>query len=655
MQNVHLRGVDAEDAISAIEQRLEQEGFELLDAEDAPPENQPGIRRLAIYEDEDTGWVGVADDPFARTNWGEVLSYALEVPVFTLAGEADHAFYSHVFVHENGEEKHASKIPGAEKHGADGRYRISPTFLKAYFPDANVDGIVVEKVGGEGNMRAVAEAVGIPKPLFSIHDDEDDAYAILTFRFAGDESSPDMGAFESELGDLASLLGGGMGGMDMSSLMKQMTGSIMKNMMGEVDGFEVSPTSSTEEGNLGQELNVHRTFTLGGEESAKGLTITVSGSGLALFDPPEMTAEKFDATVTAKAEVVGDTRVFRFPDVELVPKKPTEDENLPLAEQLRQQMQRLRSMEMFQNSGAVTVRFMGLPAKMGKGHYVIEGALDNGLAERTEVELTVGEAFDVPLLPGKGDISPHYAKAYSGRDFAVGWIAFDAWTPLLLALGKELVETCGDTFSVNVTRKGGEHLEFDAIDWSKLTPELERGADVQLGAGDLFRGTRIEISHAPEGPNIFAGQMEPNERRPPKASLTWSIPKRKDPAPLAAWAESALTRAGADADVVGGVATAQGEPMQSGSADFPYEHLAKTRLEAYDVRWQKEHVRSPGWRVLAPSVAAVAPVDGVGVVELAHAKLLRSSAANPFAYGKDDATAMERAVLPAVGTPRSDE
>lgn len=188
MHSVHLRGVDAEDAIAAIEQRLEHEGFELLDGEDAPPDDGPDLRRITVYEDEATGWVGIADDPQAQTNWGELLAYALEVPVFTLE-----------------------------------------------------DGKVVQNHGEGG------DPTGIPRPNFSINDDEDDAYAILTFRYLGDESQPDLGAFESELGNLAALLGGGGAtgaNMEMGALVKQMTEQLMQHMTA---GAQLEPEGDDDE------------------------------------------------------------------------------------------------------------------------------------------------------------------------------------------------------------------------------------------------------------------------------------------------------------------------------------------------------------------------------------------------------------------------
>lgn len=107
MQSFHLRA-DLDAVAAAVTEHLGAEGFTATDNHDA---DDPAVRRVALYAER--GWVGLAEDPFATATWGPVLSEALGAEVVTLAGERDHAFYTHVFVHAGGVEKHAARVRGA--------------------------------------------------------------------------------------------------------------------------------------------------------------------------------------------------------------------------------------------------------------------------------------------------------------------------------------------------------------------------------------------------------------------------------------------------------------------------------------------------------------------------------------------------------------
>jgi hypothetical protein len=634
MKNVHLKSTKAK-VLAAVRAQLEEEGFEPTEATDGAD-----IRTVAIYAD--GGWTGVADDPFATTEWAEVLSHALETAVFTLEGECDHAFYSRVAVHEGGEEVHRSEVPEEAKLYKDGRHRIKPKFLEKYFPKAKLGkGIVVRELGGEGNMQAVGEAVGIPRPVFNIYDED---AATLRYRFKGGGKSP--------IPDFGNILG-----IPVVSLLENVTLIGAKTEEGEPD-LDASPTSSEQSVFANDDFRQHVTFTLRGSQAVRGLTVRVEGKGFELLDAPTMTAMLPNGgIVTAKRK----REDFEFPDIELKPAAPPSRPALPIGERLRQGMRNLHSLTA--DPAQVTVYLEGKTKHEGKGTITLIGQIENGTIAESEVILEVRPALRMPILP-KGAPKPHtaYINDYEGRDIGFGWVAFEGKWSALESMMLELTKHAQDaiqfawagpkaksTWRASVTRKGGERLEFRKVDWDRLVPELRRGADVSLRLGDLLSGAQVALIHQPDGPNIFASiPRGANERRPPRIVLVWTCPRVAKPAPLVKMADAMLERAGAQQSVIGGLVSAQeGSPTPT-TFESAYETLSGTRLATYDPRWLWEHVRAPGWRVLAPEGVAVG--KGVPTRKLKYGTLLSSPAPDMFAYSGEHAAAVERAVLNAIGT-----
>ncbi len=77
-------------------------------------------------------------------------------------------------------------------------------------------------------------------------------------------------------------------------------------------------------------------------------------------------------------------------------------------------------------------------------------------------------------------------------------------------------------------------------------------------------------------------------------------------------------------------------------------------LHSGDARnWVRSHVRTPGWAVLAPKQATLAKGKAgprVELTRLAYATLLTATTRDPFAMTDDDLEAIERCVLPALGS-----
>ena len=682
-----------------VERALEAQGFVRDDAVLACP-GAPGTRRIALYEER--AWIGLADEPFTTTDWGAILSRALDAPVFVMEGEGDHAFFSSLTVYEDGQERHASHVPGEEKLGEDGRHRIRPAFIAKYVPAASAAlfaGIAVNPHGGAENVHAVGVALGIPRPLFSVFDEEG-ARTLLGFRFARDVSVVDDDSSSDLLGD--GLLASAMNalGVPVDALLTSITEQLLPGARrGGAPALDASPSRSGTGGFVGKSERLHCTYALVGAERAQRLVVELAGPGLALFGVTAATAR-----VGQNAELVGvvesraPTRVvFRFDDVVLTQAPSPDLDALPPRERARQAMQRMNAMGMFADPALVTVHIEGVCIAVGSGEMRMRGTVAGPrgpLSAACEQALEVKPALRLPVLPAwvTPNLEVQFADAdnYAQRCHGFGWVAFDApWAelaPHVLERAAALVRVllasplAAGAVVARVTRKGGERLEFrgaivpelsaPACDprspWARIAAELERGADVSLARGEAYDGPSVDIVHQPGGPNLLAGMHdEPNPRRGPTVVLGWTLPRACIAAPdavdvprLMVVARDVLHASGDIASHVGGLVSAQHYPPRSPMWETAYESLAETRMKTYDVRFLRDHVRSPGWLVLVPE-RAVAALPGaaesaaranIAVTKLAHGLLLASPARDCFAYDGRDAKQMETLVLPAVGT-----
>lgn len=675
--------------LTALEERLGSEG--LIRAPAPPPrvvefpdgrtmtlgpEIPRGMRCVLLVET--AGWVTIADDPFAATDWGALLSSVEEAPVFTLEGEADHAFYSTIVVHERGEVAHRSQVPDDAVLEEDGRHRIRPRFLAAYFPEAAaaIDaGIVVNRLGGEENVHAVAEVLGLPNGLLSPDSDGVTVHYFVIDPARAPERGPNVSGLSGLLGKLAA-----EAGVDLAALGFSDPEALVASF-GEPTAMPLelhAPLSGSSVGFLGDAFQTHTTFRIagGGGASAAGLSMRVRGAGV--FDVTEVRVRGSGGTeLTADLEVEGHDRVARLPSVVFTQTADADRKGR------------------FDDPAEVVVYLSGTLVAVGEVQVEIasETTADDGtrLEATAHFDLTVKPAPRVPLLPRSVDpallATRHFdMEAYAQRSCFCGWTAFDrpwsevkdvaigAATDLLRSLGDvvrdEPTVPSGDDdalcfsdeappapgFRASVLRKGGESLEFAAPlepgsdAWTRILEELTRGADVTLTAGPFRRETRIEVSHQPEGSNYFPSSDPEQIARFARVVVAWSCPRpsnERTGAAMAALGTAVLARAGNVEGHLGGVVFASGRPLLRPDFAMPYEAIVGRRGD--EPRWFESHVRSPGFRVLVPAKAARrlgSPTAAIVRTPLAHGILLASGAANPFAYDAADAEAMEREVLP---------
>jgi hypothetical protein len=266
----------------------------------------------------------------------------------------------------------------------------------------------------------------------------------------------------------------------------------------------------------------------------------------------------------------------------------------------------------------------------------------------------------MPLLPprlrGPSAADVHHAAAYAGREFAVGWVGFDAGArarPAVSLLGR-LVESL-----VPLLGEGGVRGRWSRDDVVKASGALfdppgarrwcvealaSRGA-VELEAA----GGRIWAAHHPVSSSM-AFEAVP-------ILVGWSIRRPGEQAARARIAEvmdDAIRRAADERSCIGAIATAQGRDQSPHNGSYPYEELARLAPGGIRAQWVRGHTRSPGWRVIVPRAAVPAvrilPSSraNVRVEHVAAGSLVLARAADPFATG--DVEALERCVLPTIGT-----
>ncbi|MFO0742168.1 MAG: hypothetical protein U0270_40220 [Labilithrix sp.] len=615
MQSFHLRAA-LDDVIAAVTDYLGGRGFSPVEAD-----ADPSARRIAFYAD--GGWVGLAEEPFAAAEWGPVLSEALGSEVITLEGEGDHAFYTHVFVHADGAERHAARVPDDITLDDDGEHRLRAKFLG--------EALAVDELGGEGNLELIGARLGVPRPLFHV----DDAPA-RTLYFAYTSDAPGKGT------DLVKLMG-----IELAPGMRAIMGVRAKRTDGP-PRLVACQESNSHEVFAREDGHVWASFLLEDAEAAKGLTVSLYGDGLALFDAARIRARAGDQEWTALPAIEDGLVTFSLPNVELAqPAARPDTSHLPLAERLRQGMKRLGVRAIGGNRAEVTLWIEGRFTAHGEGELALTVQLvgHQASAATTDIALKVKPAVRTPLLP-PGAPKPHpvYVESYDARDLAYGWVAFDApWSDVrdvVMAIAQEaeraLSEATGSSKLEGVAQlRSGKRRTLKKDVWAKAEAALEAGADVSLSLGKLFEGASIDLVHQVDGPNLLPGSTWPKDAgsvRPPAVWLAWWCPRPDSDAgvrALARFAERALERAAKVPSNVGGLASAQRE-RSIGHFDIAYDTIANLRDRTNQASWLRRHPRGPGWRVLVPS----------------EGRILKSPAPDPFEYSPSDAEAMERLILP---------
>lgn len=635
MQSFHLRG-DLNDVAELVTEFLATEGFSLTDEEGA---RDPSVRRIAFYAE--AGWVGLAEEGYSVTEWGAILSEALGTDVVTLAGECDHAFYTHVLVHAGGVERHAARVPEDITLDDDGQHRLRTKFLP--------DPIVVSELGGEENMLAIGTAMGIPQPLFHV---ESDVTLTLSFRYTSDAPA--------KAPDFAKLFGAEFAGMDgeirsaLEGLQLELAPG-MRAMMGvrsaKTDGpprLSACQESSRHETFAGERGHVYGSFLLEDAESAKGLVVALYGDGLALFEAERARARVGEREWTAPPSIEDGLVTFALPDVELSqPAARPDTSHLPLEERMRQGLKRLGGLRLEPHGAEVTVWIEGRFLEAGEGELAMSASIvghADGAATR-DIELSVKPAVRRPRLPpGAPPPHPVYVESYEARHVAYGWVAFDArWDEVretVLGVAREaekvMREATGSKSTEGRARlRSGARLSLKNDVWTRADEALAEGADLSVYLDPSLSGAAIEVVHQPDGPSSLP-TLSWQDRRPPRVWIAWWCPKPDSKAHIQALAklgEDTLARAAKEPSSLGGVVSAQGDYCR-GVFETAYDRLANL-AHTNDATWLATHARAPGWRVLLPPG-----------VKSPRGRVLRTPAPDPFAYSSAQAEAMERLILP---------
>jgi hypothetical protein len=329
--------------------------------------------------------------------------------------------------------------------------------------------------------------------------------------------------------------------------------------------------------------------------------------------------------------------------------------------------------------------------KEGRAKLIVRARAGAGDAVVKETEVVVEAAPRWPILPELGEarrLTPHdarFAKSYNRRDFAVGWLAFDAEfasvretfvalaeeaaAAVLAATGASSLRVSlrrGDSFPTALLDVGGaggggffrRALGRGADPWKPIWELLEVEGIAELRAADGDTGT-LKLAHQPRGPTV----MPIGQRTGPAAvplEMGWSVarPESADARrAFAAFMDRAVRTAATRAEAIGALATAQGASFDPPYDPLPYEVLARLHGACSGRAWAREHVRSPAWRVLVPSGARArvpraerdGEAQGYRVDEVRAGWLVSAAADDPFSLKRTDLEPIERLLVGVAG------
>lgn len=241
-------------------------------------------------------------------------------------------------------------------------------------------------------------------------------------------------------------------------------------------------------------------------------------------------------------------------------------------------------------------------------------------------------------------------EVYRGRGYAIATIAFgrEADLETVSSLASEFVRAFSPRDGLRVRAARGPKREILPARFSRTasirSSQLARGGSIELSAGD-FDEPR------PGLPVIWVTSAPPHEDGGDDVALRLGFctprPRTEKSELAVAHALSTLVEAAVEVDgCVEALATAQGAPLTLTNDMLPFERATETR----DAAWLRDHVRSPGWRVLVPRPRRVKPPAGVSVERVPSGQLVRVDAPTPFAVPSFDA--LERWLAPLLAKER---
>jgi hypothetical protein len=647
---VHVRGAPLGLVAEQVRERLRAEGFEVA-PDDASAD---GGRSIAVYEEQ--GWAIVVEQEAPAEAealaWAERLSRALHSDALTLRVEGERVL---VALHCDGGLCGALRLPVDALPAEDGHRRAPAGFLAhlAVGPEAKAElerGVLADRVLIEETVHDLGRWIGLP------HADRPPAALALLV--------PAERARQLHFTPRTPTAPPPRSGPT----------SIAVHAPARLEAFAGFP------------LEEHGLFQLaatGGE--VRGVELVLSGEALRLLRIDAVTGWNPAVSEAEGETVIREARLASLPDGAL--HAGFEEARLGPPTGARAGGGAATGARAVAEGVAATF-FAGLRGRgevAGAGALVLRArsvAAPAIVSPAVAVEVIVRPTPRTPLLPP--DRRPpedtralrEWASdlaAYAGDAWGAGWLAFDApfaaFEDAVLALTAGLAEALLDATAAGELharlvsggtrpRSSGRFRRGDRLAppaWSAELGLLRGEAILELAAE---RGA-VQIAAQPGGSTLLSPALRAQiaairpAQPPVPLAITWSIPTPPEARARARLAEAmarAIEAAAARPECVGGLCGASGAPGDALS--LPYEKLAGLGAAA-SLTWVRHHARAPAWRVLVPPAAAAGlPAETPGVTRrpAPAGLLLGAQGADPFALSDADRGALERALLPAIGT-----
>jgi hypothetical protein len=449
-------------------------------------------------------------------------------------------------------------------------------------------------------------------------------------------------------------------------------------------------------------------FSVGNSGGAvSGIEVELSGQGVALLSDVEIQAEKHGKPQNHRSKVTefkGTIRTSRKRLTASIPGVQVGYAENPLVAILSSPVKSARTMKQAfeeQSEAGCYVRMRMTGARIGLARIAIRVrplSCSDGSVEHPEMTLNVRPAPRLPVLPAKTNPRSafqhsnddfHYCRTlanYAGVDHAVGWIAFEGSFESCREHLLNFISLLADAalaahnrakLEVRLTSAGAHprgkpnYVMGDDLNSKGWRGTFDRIANEGVARFSYpIRDRDIEspeitlfLSHQPRGDTeIDATQKRKYARigmtlaRP--TEFAWSIPRgpRESDAKIATVIDEVMKDAVSINTILSGYAGASAfGNFSRASQRTPFEELMNLRDDTSLLLWCKEHIRTPAWRVIVRKKLAAllgkAP-KGISLQTEQNAVLVRSVAADPFSMKPENFEALERFLLPCVGTEK---
>jgi hypothetical protein len=238
---------------------------------------------------------------------------------------------------------------------------------------------------------------------------------------------------------------------------------------------------------------------------------------------------------------------------------------------------------------------------------------------------------------------------HDGRIYAVGSMVLGtdarSMPKQLLAVARPLIKA----FAPHLTHVEATRVDAEGRSSGALPPPAAGDRAWTAYAQALRAGLRVDITRkAPVVASVWLaldGDL---------LTVGWCFRALKEESgrnEVAQSVEAALLTAAQSGRCVNAIVTSQTSPMTLGQRALAYEYLRGRSVVALRPEWQRDHVRSPGWRVLLPKTTS-APAQlptGFSSLPTKSGVLVRASASNPYAVTAAALDALEKWLEPVLG------